>query len=104
MKSFILAVAAMLAMGGASAQVFKSVGADGKITYSDRPSDQARGAVSVLKAPARPAAPAAAAPVASAAPGKVRTSIFQKWCVEGQTSSAAGDKTPGVMPAASITL
>jgi hypothetical protein len=38
------------AAGSASAQVYKSVGADGKVIYSDHPSDKANVSVSVIKA------------------------------------------------------
>lgn len=51
MKRVFLGLAAMLAMAGASAQIYKSVGPDGKVVYSDRPSDTRAAGVSVIRAP-----------------------------------------------------
>jgi hypothetical protein len=59
----IIALVCMVAAGGASAQVFKSVGSDGKVSYSDHPSDKVSASVRVIKAdivqPAVAAAPRA---------------------------------------------
>jgi hypothetical protein len=86
MKSIMLVAAAMLAMGSASGQVFKSVGADGKITYSDRPSEQARGTITIMKAPVQ-----AISLPPPAAPAKSRAGIFKKWCAEDEGGAASGD-------------
>jgi hypothetical protein len=86
MKSMMLVVAAMLAMGSASAQVFKSVGADGKITYSDRPSEQVRGTVTIMRAPVQ--AVSVPPPTASA---KSPPGIFKKWCADDEGGAQSGD-------------
>ena len=49
-KSVIFALLCMAATGSASAQVYKSVAADGKGVYSDRPSDTLSSAISIIKA------------------------------------------------------
>ena len=66
-KYVLFALLCTAAAGSASAQVYKSVGADGKVMYSDHPSDNNNVSVSVIKADvvqpvARPAAETAAAP------------------------------------------
>jgi hypothetical protein len=61
-KHVLFALLCMAAAGSASAHVFKSVSADGKVMYSDHPSDN-NVAVSVIKADvvqSVPMAPAAA--------------------------------------------
>lgn len=51
MPKFVLfALLCMAAAGSASAQVYKSVAADGKVVYSDRPSDTLSSSVSIIKA------------------------------------------------------
>lgn len=51
MPKFVLfALLCMAAAGSACAQVYKSVGADGKVAYSDRPSDTVSSAISIIKA------------------------------------------------------
>lgn len=50
MKSLVFALLGMTVMCGASAQIYKSVGADGKVVYSDRPSDSRGASVSIIKA------------------------------------------------------
>ena len=49
-KCALLAMLCMAAAGSASATVFKSVGADGKVTYSDHPTNKADVTVSIIKA------------------------------------------------------
>lgn len=49
-KYALFALLCMAAAGSSSAQVFKFVGPDGKVTYSDHPSDKANVTVSIIKA------------------------------------------------------
>ena len=68
-KYVLFALFCMAAAGSASAQVYKSVGADGKVMYSDHPSDNDNVSVSVIKADvvqavAKPAAETALTPAA----------------------------------------
>ncbi len=49
-KYTIFALLCMAATAHASVRVYKSVGADGKIAYSDHPSDQGAASVSIIKA------------------------------------------------------
>ena len=49
-KCALLALLCMAAAASASATVFKSVGADGKVTYSDHPTNKADVTVSIIKA------------------------------------------------------
>ena len=56
-KCALLAMLCMAAAGSASATVFKSVGADGKVTYSDHPTNKADVTVSIIKADIVQAAP-----------------------------------------------
>jgi len=58
-KFALFAVFCMAAAGSASATVFKFVGPDGKVTYSDRPSDKSEVKVSIIKADIVQAVPVA---------------------------------------------
>ncbi len=74
---FLLTVS-LVAMGTATAQqMYKSVGPDGKITYSDRPSDSASAKVSVMKSyvlrPVDQAPPALAAGASASASAAAAT-------------------------------
>lgn len=67
-KYVLFALLCMAFAGGASAHVYKSIGPDGKVTYSDYPSDKPSKSVSIIKADiVQPVAVAAkAAPTAAA--------------------------------------
>lgn len=65
-KCALFALLCMAAAGSASANVFKFVGADGKVTYSDHPSDKSGVTVSIIKADIVQAVPVATSkPVAA---------------------------------------
>lgn len=70
-KYVLFGLLCMAAAASASAHVYKSIGPDGKVTYSDHPVDKPSASVSVIKADvvhavsvAKQAAPVSAAPVA----------------------------------------
>lgn len=66
-KCALFALLCMAAAGTASANVFKFVGADGKVSYSDHPSDKADVTVSIIKADiVQPAPVATNKPLAAA--------------------------------------
>jgi hypothetical protein len=120
MKFLFVAVAALLVTGSASAHIYKSVGPDGKIVYSDRPADT-RTTQTVLKAPNVAAAPSPlAVPVTHAGPALLRgqaTGLFKSSDVKSEIdgrklisdgcvplSDAPASDTPAVVPASSIKL
>lgn len=70
-KCALFALLCMAVAGSASAHVFKVVGSDGKVTYSDHPSDKPNVTVSIIKADIVQAAPMAT-PQPVAAAGAVR--------------------------------
>lgn len=49
-KFVFFALLCMASLGSASAHVYKSIGADGKVTYSDHPGDKPAASVSIIKA------------------------------------------------------
>lgn len=66
-KCALFALLCMAVAGSASAHVFKFVGPDGKVTYSDHPSDKPDATVSIIKADIVQAFPVASPqPVAAA--------------------------------------
>lgn len=58
-KYALFALFCVAAAGSASATVFKHVGSDGKVTYSDRPADKPDVKVSIIKAAIVQAVPVA---------------------------------------------
>jgi hypothetical protein len=73
----LFALLCMAAAGSASAHVFKSVGADGKVVYSDRPSDKVNAEVSIIKADIvqTVSSPAAGIPAAEQSAPRVSTLV-----------------------------
>jgi hypothetical protein len=94
-KYALFALFCMAAAGGASANVFKSVGSDGKVTYSDRPTDKSDVKVSIIKADIVQAIPVAKSQaVAAVDAGAVRLLALAQSAYNREALAKDGGRAP----------